>query len=80
MDFVNLRSQVSFQAITGTEWDLHAQAHEEVSFTKGSIIVPGGQHTRGEQKRVDYILCYKSNILLAMIEAKDDSYSVGADT
>jgi type I restriction enzyme R subunit len=59
-------------------WDLHSQIREEVGFTKGRIIVRGKLHTRGEQKRADYILYYKSNIPLAVIEAKDNSYSVGA--
>jgi type I restriction enzyme R subunit len=57
---------------------LHSQIREEVGFTKGRIIVRGKLHTRGEQKRADYILYYKSNIPLAVIEAKDNSYSVGA--
>ena len=65
-------------AITGAGWDLHSQIREEVSFTKGRIIVRGKLHTRGEQKRADYILYYKSNIPLAVIEAKENSYSVGA--
>jgi len=64
--------------ITAAGWDLHTQIREEVSFTKGRIIVRGKLHTRGEQKRADYILYYKSNIPLAVIEAKDSSYSVGA--
>ena len=65
-------------AITSAGWDLHTQIREEVSFTKGRIIVRGKLHTRGEQKRADYILYYKSNIPLAVIEVKDNSYSVGA--
>ncbi len=65
-------------AITGAGWDLHGQIREEVTFTKGRIIVRGKIHTRGAQKRADYILYYKSNIPLAVIEAKDNTHSVGA--
>jgi len=65
-------------AVVGAGWDLHSQIREEVSFTKGRIIVRGKLHTRGEQKRADYILYYKSNIPLAVIEAKDNKHSVGA--
>lgn len=65
-------------AVTRSGWDLHTQIREEVSFTKGRIIVRGKLHTRGELKRADYILYYKSNIPLAVIEAKDNGYSVGA--
>ena len=49
-------------AVLSAGWDLHSQIREEVSFTKGRIIVRGKLHTRGEQKRADYILYYKSNI------------------
>lgn len=65
-------------AIQRAGWDIHTQVREEVSFTKGRIIVRGKLHSRGEQKRADYILYYKSNIPIAIIEAKDNSYSVGA--
>jgi type I restriction enzyme R subunit len=57
-------------ALVRAGWDLHSQIREEVSFTKGRIIVRGKLHTRGEQKRADYILYFKSNIPLAVIEAK----------
>ena len=57
-------------AITNAGWDLHTQIREEVGFTKGRIIVRGKLHTRGEQKRAAYILYYKSNIPLAVIEAR----------
>ncbi len=65
-------------AVIAAGWDLHSQIREEVSFTKGRIIVRGKLHTRGEQKRADYILYFKSNIPLAVIEAKDNNHSVGA--
>ena len=65
-------------AVTNAGWDLHSQIREEVSFTKGRIIVRGKLHSRGEQKRADYILYHKSNIPIAVIEAKDNSHSVGS--
>lgn len=65
-------------AIVRAGWDLHTQIREEVSFTKGRIIVRGKLHSRGEQKRADYILYHKSNIPLAVIEAKENGHSVGA--
>ena len=65
-------------AIVGAGWDLHTQIREEVSFTKGRIIVRGKLHTRGEQKRADYILYHKPNIPIAVIEAKDNTHSVSA--
>lgn len=64
-------------AIQKAGWDIHTQVREEVSFTKGQIIVRGKLHTRGKQKRADYILYYQSNIPIAIIEAKDNKHSVG---
>ena len=53
------------------------QICEEVSFTKGRIIVHGKLVSRGKGKRADYILYYKPNIPIALIEAKDNSHAVG---
>src|SRR5438093_6024956 len=59
-------------------WDEIAQLREEVSFTKGRIIVRGKLVTRGKAKFADYILYYKPNIPIALIEAKDNNHAVGA--
>src|ERR1700704_1442348 len=64
-------------ALRQAGWDEMLQIREEVSFTKGRIIVRGKLVTRGQAKRADYILYYKPNIPLALIEAKDNSHSVG---
>jgi len=58
-------------------WDEMLQIREEVFFTKGRIIVRGKLVTRGKAKRADYILYYKPNIPLALIEAKDNNHGVG---
>ena len=36
-------------AVTRAGWDLQNQIREEVSFTKGRIIVRGKLHSRGER-------------------------------
>ena len=54
------------------------QIREEVYFTKGRVIVRGKTVKRGEAKKADYILFYKPNIPIAVIEAKDNNHSVGA--
>ena len=64
-------------ALRQAGWDELTQLREEVSFTKGRIIVRGKLVTRGKAKRADYILYYKPNIPLAVIEAKDNECSVG---
>ncbi len=65
-------------ALRRAGWDDMLQIREEVSFTKGRISVRGKLVTRGKVKRADYILYYKPNIPLAVIEAKDNSHSIGA--
>ncbi|MCM5557503.1 EcoAI/FtnUII family type I restriction enzme subunit R [Pleomorphomonas sp. JP5] len=65
-------------AITGAGWDVQEQVREEVTFTKGRIIVRGRMHGRGEVCRADYVLSHQPNLPLAVIEAKDNSHSVGA--
>jgi type I restriction enzyme, R subunit len=64
-------------ALRNAGWDEMLQIREEVSFTKGRIIVRGKLVSRGRAKRADYVLYYKPNIPLALIEAKDNSHSVG---
>ena len=59
-------------------WDIQTQVREEVGFTKGRIIVRGKVHKRGEAKRADYILYFRPNLPLAVIEAKDNNHSTGA--
>ena len=65
-------------AIQKAGWDLEKQIREEVTFTDGKVIVRGKMHARGERKRADYILYYKNNLPLAVVEAKDNKHSVGA--
>ena len=64
-------------AVKRAGWDELSQIREEVGFTKGRIIVRGKLVTRGKAKRADYILYYKPNIPIALIEAKDNSHNVG---
>lgn len=64
-------------AVTSAGWDLQTQIREEVGFTKGRIIVRGKLVTRGKSKRADYVLYYKPNLPIALIEAKDNRHSVG---
>ena len=63
-------------ALEKAGWDMLTQIREEVSFTDGRIYVKGNLTTRGKRKRADYILYYKPNIPIAIIEAKDNKHSV----
>lgn len=62
-------------AIESSGWDRQMQVLEEVSFTDGKIYVRGKLTARGTRKRADYILYYKPNIPVAIIEAKDNNHS-----
>ena len=65
-------------ALEKAGWDKLTQFLEEVSFTDGKIYVRGKMTARGTSKRADYILYYKPNIPIAIIEAKDNNHSVRA--
>ena len=65
-------------AIEASGWDKRNQIREEVSFTAGRIFVKGKLTKRGEKKRADIIIYYKSNIPVAVVEAKDNTHTVGA--
>ena len=62
-------------ALENAGWDIQLQVREEVSLTMGRIIVRGKMHTRGKNKRADYILYYKPNIPISVIEAKDNNHT-----
>jgi len=64
-------------ALTRAGWNLLSQIREEVSFTKGRIIVRGKLVTRGQARRADYVLYYQPHLPLALIEAKDNRHAVG---
>lgn len=65
-------------SIVKAGWDSLTQFREEVTFTDGRIHVRGKLTTRGAKKRADYLLYYKPNIPIGIIEAKDNNHSVGA--
>lgn len=65
-------------AIEEAGWNIKTQVRAEYSFTDGKIIVRGNLVARGKRKRADYILSYKPNMPLAIIEAKDNQKSMGA--
>ena len=60
------------------KWDVMTQIREEAYFTKGRVIVRGKTVQRGEARKADYILFYKPNLPLAVVEAKDNNHAVGA--
>jgi type I restriction enzyme R subunit len=64
-------------ALERAGWDVLTQIRQEFSLTKGRVLVRGKLHTRAQNKRADYVLFYKPNIPIAVIEAKDNNHSLG---
>ncbi len=64
-------------ALEQAGWDIQSQVREEFPVTNGRIIVRGRMHTRARPRRADYVLNYKKNIPIAIIEAKDNNHSLG---
>jgi type I restriction enzyme R subunit len=65
-------------ALVDSGWDVMSQVREEVYFTDGRIHVKGNLTARAKGKRADYILYYKPNIPIAIIEAKDNKHTIRA--
>lgn len=65
-------------AITKAGWEIGKQIRFEYPFTDGRIILRGNMTTRGKKKQADYVLFYKPNFILAVVEAKNNNHSVGA--
>lgn len=65
-------------ALQNSSWNLETQVREEVTFTDWKILIQGKKISRINKKRADYILYYKNNFPIAVIEAKDNNHSVWA--
>lgn len=74
----DIKARYITPAITDAGWDISKQVRLEYAFTAGRIILRGNVTARGKKKRADYVLFYKNNFPLAVIEAKDNNHPVGA--
>ncbi len=72
----DIKAKYITPAILKAGWDEHTQIGREIYFTDGRIYVKGKLTARGKRKFADYILFYKSNVPIAIIEAKDNKHSV----
>ena len=73
----DIKFQFITPAIETAGWDKLKQIKMEYNFTDGRVIVRGDATARGKRKRADYILYYRSNLPLAVVEAKDNRHSIG---
>jgi type I restriction enzyme R subunit len=74
----DIKAKFITPAITKAGWNELTQIGREIYFTDGRIYVRGKMTARGRRKFADYILFYKPNIPVAIIEAKDNNHSVRA--
>lgn len=63
-------------ALQEAEWDIKNQIRCEYYYTAGKINVRENIAQRGKGKKVDYLLSYKANIPIAIVEAKDNKVPV----
>lgn len=67
-------------AIQQAGWDTIEQIYREYTLRPGRVVVRGNHASRDKKSvlRADYVLFYKTNIPLVVIEAKDNNHAVGA--
>ena len=74
----DIKLQFITPAIENAGWDKFKQIKLEYNFTDGRVIVRGNVTARGKRKRTDYLLYFKPNLPVAIVEAKDNKHSLGA--
>jgi type I restriction enzyme R subunit len=65
-------------AIKEAGWDPIKQIRREVTLTPGPVIVRGNMSSRNKKKKkfADYVLYQEPGVPIAVVEAKDNNYSV----
>ena len=63
-------------AIENAGW-VKKQIRMEYSINAGKIVVRGNVAKRLPKKKADYVLFYKENLPLAVVEAKDNNHNIG---
>lgn len=64
-------------ALEKSNWSVKNDMRAEYYFTDGRIDVRGNKAHRRKGKKADYLLFYKANLPIAIVEAKDNKHSVG---
>lgn len=72
----DIKQKIITPAIKKSGWKDN-QINYEYAFTDGRFVLKGKDVVRDKPKRADYLLSYKSNIPLAIIEAKSDRHNLG---
>ena len=73
---MDIRTKYITPAIIKAGWDPIIQLREEYNVTKGRIIARGKSCKREKPLKADYVLFYKPNKPIAVIEAKDNNHTM----
>ena len=73
----DIRTKFITPAIVKAGWSSFSQMREEYPITKGRIIARGKTCKREKPLKADYVLFYKPNKPIAIVEAKDNNHSIG---
>ena len=73
----DVRAKYIDPSIRNAGWNEELQIRREVFFTDGRIIIQKNKTKRGKRKKADYVLSYKTNLPLAIIEAKKNTFTIG---
>lgn len=73
----DVRAKYIDPSIRNAGWNEDIQIRREVFFTDGKIIIQKNKTKRGKRKKADYVLSYKANLPLAIIEAKKNTFTIG---
>ncbi len=73
---MDIRTKYITPAIASAGWDPITQMREEYKVTNGRIIARGKSCKREAPLKADYVLFYKPNKPIAIIEAKDNKHTM----
>ena len=73
----DIRTKYITPAIVKAGWSSISQMREEYPITKGRIIARGKTCKREKPLKADYVLFYKPNKPIAIVEAKDNKHTIG---
>lgn len=73
----DIRTKYITPAIVSSGWNIITQVREEYPITKGRIIARGKTCRREAPLKADYVLFYKPNKPIAIVEAKDNKHTMG---
>ena len=71
------RSRFITPAIKNAGWDLTTQVREDYRLTNGRIMARKRLHYRDREMSADYVLFFKPNLPLVIVEAKRYDKSIG---